>query len=802
MTTRTLSRRARRAATLAALVLVLLAAVPVRGASAVDIEVRALVGGRYQISGWLALSVTLVNSGAPTDGYLSAETDGGIVRRFVDMPAGARKVVSLYIEPEAFQREVTVTYTEPNGSVTSTAEIRVLEQLSSQVAIVGDATGTLRPQILASSQVRPEPLSLTVADIPERPEPLGGISAIVWAADSTGLTSNQLGSLERWASDGGTLLVIGGADWQTRTAGLTELLPLSGLASVDGTSLAALAGFAGQAADTLDPATVSHGTLRDDARAIVTSDDGTILASIRPFGAGEVVLVGADLAVESFRSWPGAATLWDRLVPSTAIFDQFFGGAGIRDEMLGAMNGALGTLPTLQVPPVELLLGVIVGYILLIGPVSYLVLRRVDRRELAWVTAPLLIVVFSACSYGIGRSIKGSDVIVNQISVLRTTPTGTALAETYAGVFSPDRATYDLAVDADALLGAIDSSSFDGIPRATSSVVVEQGQPARLRDLSVSAFGFAGVQASALVSAEQALSLSWEWRDGELVGTVTNTSDVEIADVAYIGTSGGRKIGTLAPGASAEVRPSSTNFSGSSASDQVYGFGGFNDGTDQQRLVALRRQVIDALVGYGGWGGIELGGASGRGPYVIGWRTDEGPMPVEVEDTTTQRHTAVVEVIPATPSIGTGEVRIRPHQMSVTLSDTEGDVAGGFEAGSVIINDGSATFTIGLPLAATGLVPTDIEIIVGPDPTVIFGNPGDFVGFWPDGFTLEARDVASGTWVPLGGLNEASSFDLFDPGRFLGPTGLIDVRVSGRTDPNFGQSGVFVSATVAGVIDR
>ena len=102
------------------------------------------------------------------------------------------------------------------------------------------------------------------------------------------------------------------------------------------------------------------------------------------------------------------------------------------------MTQALANLPALEVPPAELLLAVIVGYILLIGPVSYLVLRRLDRRELAWITAPLLVVVFSACSYGIGTSLKGSQIIVNQISVVRSVSDGSAAnVTTWAGIFSP-----------------------------------------------------------------------------------------------------------------------------------------------------------------------------------------------------------------------------------------------------------------------------------------------------------------------------------------------------------------------------
>ena len=45
-------------------------------------------------------------------------------------------------------------------------------------------------------------------------------------------------------------------------------------------------------------------------------------------------------------------------------------------------------------PPAELLLAIIGAYILLIGPISYVALRRLDRRDLAWVTAPILVLVF------------------------------------------------------------------------------------------------------------------------------------------------------------------------------------------------------------------------------------------------------------------------------------------------------------------------------------------------------------------------------------------------------------------------
>ena len=255
-------------------------------------------------------------------------------------------------------------------------------------------------------------------------------------------------------TDGGRLVVMGGPDWQARTAAFTDLLPMSTLASVDDVSGDPLAEWAGAGEGAVEAETVSSGTLGAEARALITAEDGTVLASMRPVGGGRVVLIGGDMATPAYRAWDGAPGFWARIVPTDALLEQFWG-AGVprRTRSLGDDRGAR-TLPALEVPPAELLLVVIVGYILLIGPISYLVLRRVDRRELAWVTAPILIVLFSACSYGIGRSLKGSDVVVNQITVTRTTPVGSAATvDTYAGVFSPDRATYDFTVEADALLG-------------------------------------------------------------------------------------------------------------------------------------------------------------------------------------------------------------------------------------------------------------------------------------------------------------------------------------------------------------
>ena len=797
-----------RSAIVSALLLTLVAVGATAAASPVSLDVRPLLGGRFESGGWLALAVKLTNDGPPVAGYLLAGTSDGTARRPVELPAGARKQVTLYIRPQAFQRKIEVRF-EKDAEVLAKAEadLQVLDTTSAaQVVIVGDGSGSLRAQLLSRGAGLPEPTSLLPADLPERPEPLAGVEVIVWAADSTALTPAQRRSLERWVAAGGQLIVLGGPDWQARSEAFSELLPVSGLHAVDGANASGLSGWLGGAAPAGNM-TAASGKAADGALVLATLGEKNaepLLAAISR-GAGRVFYFAVDLATDQFRGWDGASLLWSRLVPEDLVTAQF-GGAFPGLDQANSMTQALASLPSLDVPPVELLLVVIVGYILLIGPISYLVLRRFDRRELAWLTAPLLVVVFSACSYGIGSSLKGSEVILNQINLVRVAAGGSAASvEAYAGVFSPSKATYDLTVKADALLATLNSSNFQPQPQANQlSYVTDQGNPAHLRGLDVSVFGFQSVRADAVVDYQPALQVEWRVRERGIEGTVTNTGSVEIEDVAVIGQNTGTLIGNLKPGQSKDFTGSLANLNGGSVSDQVYGFNNFDPNAQADRSLMTRRAVIDSLAGFGGAFAMKGGGSSSTGPdsgpFVLGWRADPGPIEITVDNQVVQRYDQTVEVVSGRPTFGPGAVRIEPAQISTRIVSTDGD-ASVQQPGFVSLGNGEVVFSLGLPLEASRLAPTKVILLTAPDPSIILGNQGNPGIFLPPGFKLSVRDPSSGEWVTLGDLAQSSEFVIDDPSTVLDSGGTIEVRVSGAgIDASFGQTSIFVGARVEGVI--
>ena len=210
---------------------------------------------------------------------------------------------------------------------------------------------------------------------------------------------------------GGRLVIIGGTAGADALTGFPDdLLPYrpTGTLDIDPSVLRSVLGTIPAGATSL---TAYAGELIA-GRALATSG-GRVVAADRRFGAGSVTLLGFDPTT----SWIAAgdtvdAPLWRRLLPART------GGiVSLSDD--STIVSAVSNLPSLALPPIGGLLVLLFGYILLVGPVNYLVLRRLDRREWAWITVPALIAVFTVGSFGIGALLRGSDVIVHEVAIVR-----------------------------------------------------------------------------------------------------------------------------------------------------------------------------------------------------------------------------------------------------------------------------------------------------------------------------------------------------------------------------------------------
>ncbi|HLV80771.1 MAG TPA: hypothetical protein VKT32_10835 [Chthonomonadaceae bacterium] len=290
--------------------------------------------------------------------------------------------------------------------------------------------------------------------LPSMPQGYAMIDAIALAdlpLDS--LTDDQLAALQGYVRDGGLLIVSGGGDLtRLKSRFFAGLLPVAPEATNQAKDLPDLAQRYGAPLPLPAPVALTDGTLLPGARALFDGQGRRLpLISARPYGSGVVVFTAFDYLAPEFRGWKGAPALWrdllrcgnDAISPRDLAMTSASSATGARSRLADALAGKqASSMPGLGA--ISLFLGV---YIFLLAPVSYLVLKKLDRRELAWITAPILICSFTAGSYAMARSIKGGLLTVNR-AVLFEENANTDPPAGYAQwtLYSPRRAAYDIAL--------------------------------------------------------------------------------------------------------------------------------------------------------------------------------------------------------------------------------------------------------------------------------------------------------------------------------------------------------------------
>ena len=212
--------------------------------------------------------------------------------------------------------------------------------------------------------------------------------------------------------------------------------------------------------------------------ALLQADDAPLLAR-RSFGRGAVFFLALDPAAPPLVDWDGSALLWNTVAESVPPLP--FYASGVKQTY--AAQRAVGTLAGLVLPSVWGVALFLAVYVFAVGPLNYLVLRRLKRIELAWLTIPGLILLFSVTTYVVGFRSRGNSVILNQMAVVfGDTQSTTARAQTLLGIYSPSRRSYDVVLPPEMAARPLNDEFGSEITRFDA---VERGETLRLRNVQV-----------------------------------------------------------------------------------------------------------------------------------------------------------------------------------------------------------------------------------------------------------------------------------------------------------------------------
>jgi len=575
------------------------------------LEVRAGfdAAGSYRVGHWFPVLALVTNEGPDLRASLEwrfAGSDAPTYRYAFDLPRGARKALSLPIITQESNRAALLSL-QADGATLAESRVRLapIEQdrivigvLSSNRPLLNSLAAVTLANGLATTV-----LPLDPAMLPDDASLLAGIEAIfIHDLATNQLSAARLAALELWTRQGGVLIVGGGPQASQTTPGLAAILPADVGALQADVSLAPLAALVGTSGvtDTLPATTVSLLTPRPGARSL----DQSQLLVAGDLGAGQVICTAFDLAAT--RTWAGEVELWSGLL---SLEPRVQLGTSFRWQNENLLRDTLN-LSSLRLPSIGLLLLLMVGYILLVGPLNFLVLRRLRRLELAWITTPLLVLVALAATYGTSLVLRGTQPQLIQLTIVQGSEgRDQAQATAFVGLFSPQRQSYQLDLAAEAL---ITPGSFEGWEFRSMPVTLD-GLHASVPDLLVDVSSLRTLLVEQQIPTRPVVTSRLERQGNLLTGELELAGDLLLRDAILVSGADAQPLGDLSPGTVTNV---------ALPSDQL----NFPEllSLSEGGLI-IRGRVLNSLFGYDRFaiGGAQFGGPSkgipGTGVYLLGW---------------------------------------------------------------------------------------------------------------------------------------------------------------------------------------
>lgn len=439
--------------------------------------------------------ITVTNEGPDTRGFILIRASGATITTPIDLPKGAEKAVIAYV-PSNDSQPVPITLETGAGSASAEFRVDGSESIP-QVLIVTDTPGIgtflrKRPPMGTPRVRRWEMLYDTYASpdrLPDRVVGYSPVAAVVLADGYERITDQAAETLKLYVLTGGTLVFVGGTRGSVaERAPWNEILPVSQLEvqNVNGSQVK----FSSKGISVTDR-TVSLSLGRLHPHAKKTLETAYPLVTTRAHGAGRVVHLAFNPFDVPLSRLDERRDLFTTMIPANestgrALTNLMY--IESPDNYGASYGGPYGGTPpagtttksdpfSASMPPTSTILTILFAYFLIVGPLNLIVLKKMNRGELAWITGPALSLIFAAIFfqyagnlYGAGLSRQTTAVVLAQSGV----PSAYAVGQSQ--VFFPSGGRFDLKLPEGAEKIWTQTRDYDFGSRTPAIPVVDVGQ--------------------------------------------------------------------------------------------------------------------------------------------------------------------------------------------------------------------------------------------------------------------------------------------------------------------------------------
>ncbi len=542
-----------------------------------DISMEAELGyfGAITYMRDIPFTITLENKGPDIAGTIGVDLyrNNRYFDRYeypISLASGAKKRVVLPVNLKMKQDHYVIEFTSGGSVVASVIKTpdRTIKPEASLVGVLSSDPQSLSYMNIDSlSRVwadRYEAWQLVTLDEDHFPQADSLMSTfsmvVVDGFDVSSLSAEQQKVLDRWVEGGGMVVVGGGAQ---AAAGYPYFAKYTGLK----------AGSLVEAAD-ITPALIQYCALLGDkplGQPVLLNEVNTkaapLVADEHPLifrhqsGSGFIYTTTFELGAKPLSGWSGMSAMWPRVLLKSANSQYAAMYSKISSKLYGGSYATylLGNVPIENDSSTLPVIILLVIYLILAGLGSYLILKRLDKREWMWLTVPALAFVCMAGLYLMSQSLPFNKPAVASFTSIRMNPRGETSISSIADLSSPETGEALIQGESGMHLTPIDEYTyFYDDPMATSApkqllyrmvfgdtpaIGYPQSAPWTLRHVSLSGetpdFG-------------ELTGRLWMQEDG-LHGQVVNNTPYTFKEGLLITNLGYARVGELKPGATGQV---------------------------------------------------------------------------------------------------------------------------------------------------------------------------------------------------------------------------------------------------------
>lgn len=245
-------------------------------------------------------------------------------------------------------------------------------------------------------------------------------------------------------------------------------------------------------------------------------------------GKGVIIYSTYDMLQSSGLTKEEESQLWGDIIRK-----EIYNGTIYQGDFWGnnwQYSDAASVFENITPPNLLLLGGVFLGYLLIIGPVLYFILKRWDRRDMAWLIIPAISLTVTLVIISVGNNRVSGDGVVETVSRIELLAPEIAIAQGATGVVIPKGGQYTMEI----LHGntyAIPAQRGRVLANSMSVIFDEVNENKTLAFRQVSQWSLRHMLFNSIINNYGMIEGQLVLRDNIIKGELVNNTGVDLEDV-------------------------------------------------------------------------------------------------------------------------------------------------------------------------------------------------------------------------------------------------------------------------------